>query len=50
MHAHEYIKRRFREKLEATGWEVKEAEEGYLLKRKPSSQAWFCVHGGTSCR
>jgi len=50
VHAHECIKRRFREKLEAAGWEVAEAEEGYLLKRKPNSQAWFCVHGGTSCR
>jgi serine/threonine protein phosphatase PrpC len=47
--SHACIKMRFREKLEASGWEVMEAEEGYLLKRKPHSPTWFCVHGGTSC-
>lgn len=47
--AHSYIKSRFAERLESVGWEVKEAEEGYFVKRKPNSSTWYCVHGGTSC-
>ena len=47
--AHCCIKKRFAERLESIGWEVKEAEEGYFVKRKPNSQTWYCVHGGTSC-
>jgi len=47
--AHRRIKAAFREELEGEGYEVEEAPEGYLLKRMPPSQAWGCVHGGSSC-
>ena len=47
---HLEIKRSFQEELTKGGYEVCEAPEGYLLKRRgASSQAWLCVHGGTSC-
>ena len=47
---HLEIKRSFHEELSKNGFEVSEAPEGYLLKRKSGlQQAWLCVHGGTSC-
>ena len=48
-HAHLAIKSAFRQNLEANNWMVDEAPEGYLLKRRSSSQTWQCLHGGTSC-
>ena len=33
-HAHLSIKQAFRRSLEASGWTVEEAPEGYLLKRR----------------
>lgn len=49
MQCHQHIKSRFRDELTRTGWEVNEAPEGYLLKRRAPSSNWLCVHGGTSC-
>lgn len=47
--AHREIKAAFRKELEGQGFEVQEViPEGYLLKRK-LSQAWSCVHGGSTC-
>lgn len=46
---HDYIKTAFRRQLEQQGFEIDEAPEGYLLKRKKGSAQWACVHGGTSC-
>lgn len=46
---HDYIKVAFRRQLEQQGWEIDEAPEGYLLKRKKGASQWACVHGGTSC-
>lgn len=48
--AHFAIKEAFRNELESQGFEISEDEKcGYLLKRKPPSQSWTCVHGGSSC-
>mmetsp|Transcript_4326 Transcript_4326/g.4442 ORF Transcript_4326/g.4442 Transcript_4326/m.4442 type:complete len:451 (-) Transcript_4326:339-1691(-) len=47
--AHEHIKVAFRQKLTEQGFEVQDAPEGYLLKRKRGGSNWACVHGGTSC-
>eukprot|EP01041_Mallomonas_annulata_P010510 gene10509-21918_t len=47
--AHAYIKEAFRLRLAEQGFEVQEALEGYLLKRKRGATSWTCVHGGTSC-
>lgn len=47
--AHAHIKLCFRMELEKQGFQIKEADEGYLLKRKPPSEQWTCVHGGTAC-
>ncbi len=48
--AHYFIKDSFRKELEHQGYEVMEEERGgYLLKRKPNTQTWSCVHGGSSC-
>ena len=46
---HLHIKEKFRTELSSQGWEVLEAVEGYLIKRKNPTQSWMCVHGGTSC-
>ena len=46
---HAYIKETFRSVLTGKGWEVSDAIEGYLLKRKSPTQSWQCVHGGSSC-
>ena len=47
--AHAAIKEEFVKSLTEKGFEVKETEEGYLVKRKSSKSQWVCVHGGTSC-
>lgn len=47
--AHQAIKREFKERLSKLGWEVEEAPEGYLTKRRGSMSAKLCIHGGTSC-
>eukprot|EP01038_Epipyxis_sp_PR26KG_P015080 gene15080-20290_t len=47
--AHEHIKQSFKLELQRQGYEVMEAQEGYLMKRKVPIQHWSCIHGGTSC-
>lgn len=47
--AHNHIRSSFRLELERQGMEVCVTEEGYLMKRRPPSEFWSCVHGGTSC-
>jgi hypothetical protein len=47
--AHAAIKREFCSHYERIGSLVTQAEEGYLMKKKSASQAWSCVHGGSSC-
>eukprot|EP00603_Paraphysomonas_imperforata_P003239 CAMPEP_0114430314 /NCGR_PEP_ID=MMETSP0103-20121206/9975_1 /TAXON_ID=37642 ORGANISM="Paraphysomonas imperforata, Strain PA2" /NCGR_SAMPLE_ID=MMETSP0103 /ASSEMBLY_ACC=CAM_ASM_000201 /LENGTH=470 /DNA_ID=CAMNT_0001599753 /DNA_START=51 /DNA_END=1463 /DNA_ORIENTATION=- len=47
--AHEAIREGFMKALTGKGYEVKQTEEGYLVKRKSSKSQWVCVHGGTSC-
>ena len=47
--AHEHIRNCFRIQFEAMGYEVMRTPEGYLMKRKPPSSSWSCIHGGTSC-
>ena len=49
--AHTHIKESFKVVLAERGFEVKEAEGGYLLKRKVEAvnSNWGCVHGGSSC-
>ena len=47
--AHYYIKQSFKTELEELGFETMEdIAAGYLLKRKPNTQSWSCVHGGSS--
>mmetsp|Transcript_15325 Transcript_15325/g.24959 ORF Transcript_15325/g.24959 Transcript_15325/m.24959 type:complete len:440 (-) Transcript_15325:563-1882(-) len=46
--AHLEIKERFHEKYRRMNWEVEEAEEGYLVKRRGLSGSWSCTHGGTT--
>jgi serine/threonine protein phosphatase PrpC len=48
VNAHSHIKAVFKTELERQGYEVREAPEGYLLKRKMLSMQWTCVHGGSS--
>lgn len=47
--AHFAIKNAFALTLESLGYQVCESDDGYLMKRKTSNEAWMCVHGGTSC-
>ncbi len=49
--AHQHIKEAFKGSLGEKGLEVKEAEGGFLLKRKVEAvnSNWGCVHGGSSC-
>lgn len=49
VHAHAAIKKEFCAHYERIGAQVTESEEGFLMKRKSSSQPWSCVHGGSSC-
>jgi serine/threonine protein phosphatase PrpC len=46
--AHEAIREAFRQRYLSTGWEVQDTDDGYLIKRQSSSQAWTCTHGGTT--
>jgi len=47
--AHEHVKDSFKLELSRQGFEVSEAPEGYLMKRRSPSAPWSCVHGGSSC-
>jgi len=47
-HAHNEIKARFRQKYEEANFQVRETDEGYLIKRKTSADSWTCTHGGTT--
>ena len=49
--AHSSIKVAFKKALTERGFEVREADGGYLLKRKKdvANASWGCVHGGSSC-
>lgn len=47
-HVHDAIQAAFRKFYTENGWTVTEAAEGYLLRRRHESQAWMCVHGGTT--
>jgi len=47
--AHAAIKDAFRSEMESQGFEVEEAEGGFLRKRRPPVRIWSCVHGGSSC-
>ena len=49
--AHSKIKEAFQRALNDRGFEVQEAEGGYLRKRPKDSinSNWGCVHGGSSC-
>lgn len=46
--AHDAIQKAFRDYYTNAGWNVSDAPEGYLLRRRHESQAWMCVHGGTT--
>jgi serine/threonine protein phosphatase PrpC len=45
---HIAIREAFRQKYVATGWEVQDTEDGFLIKRQAPNQAWTCTHGGTT--
>lgn len=47
--AHEHVKESFRVELSKQGFDIAEAPEGYLMKRRSPSAPWSCVHGGSSC-
>lgn len=47
--AHAAIRDAFRAEMESQGYEVEEAEGGFLRKRRAPSKIWSCVHGGSSC-
>jgi len=47
--AHAAIRDAFRATMESQGFEVEEAEGGYLRKRRGSVKWWSCIHGGSSC-
>lgn len=47
--AHESIRKSFKQEFDRLGFETIITEEGYLVKKKASSDHWSCVHGGTSC-
>jgi hypothetical protein len=47
--AHAAIKQAFALHYQGLGWEVIQAEDGFLMKRKVPSQNWSCIHGGSSC-
>jgi len=46
--AHDAIREAFRRRYISSGWEVQDTEEGFLIKRQASNQAWTCTHGGTT--
>lgn len=48
-HTHLAIKQAFKTRLLSQRFKVIEDDEGFLLKKMPSSLAWSCVHGGTTC-
>lgn len=47
--AHDHIRNSFRTELKRQGYDVITTADGYLMKRKQSTDCWSCVHGGTSC-
>lgn len=46
--AHEAIREAFRQRYQASGWEVQDTEENFLIKRQSAAQPWTCTHGGTT--
>lgn len=46
---HDSVRQAFRAELERQGFQVKESDDGYLMKRRSQMDYWSCVHGGTSC-
>ena len=47
--AHSHMKEEFTRVLKERGFEVRETDRGYLLKRPKGTSKEGCVHGGSSC-